>query len=172
MRAVVQRVSHARVEVGGEVVGAIEQGLAVLVGIAPGDTSADARALATKLAGLRIFFGDNMSLKDRHRRQDPDSYMALDLTATQQAAATAKSQSGTSQPCPFTPAQNLSNCRKISLNLDSFPMGGFQLVAIVPPPSDRYSQCSKAGYNSKGNPGPASCGCSAAFQAHSACHTY
>lgn len=124
------------------------------------------------LAGLRIFFGDNMSLKDRHRRQDPDSYMGLDLTATQQAAATAKSQSGTSQPCPFTPAQNLSNCVRTGLNLDSFPMGGFQLVSNVPPSPDRYSQCSKAGYNSKGNPGPASCGCSAAFQAHSACHTY
>jgi D-tyrosyl-tRNA(Tyr) deacylase len=68
MRAVVQRVSDARVEVGGEVVGAIEQGLAVLVGIAPGDTSADARALATKLAGLRIFRDDaqkmNLSVTD------------------------------------------------------------------------------------------------------------
>jgi D-tyrosyl-tRNA(Tyr) deacylase len=55
MRAVVQRVSQARVAVGGEVVGAIDHGLAVLVGVAPDDTSAEARALATKLAGLRIF---------------------------------------------------------------------------------------------------------------------
>ena len=55
MRAVVQRVSHARVEVAGEVVGAIDHGLAVLVGVAPDDTSAEAGALATKLAGLRIF---------------------------------------------------------------------------------------------------------------------
>jgi len=68
MRAVVQRVSHARVEVAGKVVGAIEHGLAVLVGVAPGDTTDDARALATKLAGLRIFRDEaqkmNLSVAD------------------------------------------------------------------------------------------------------------
>ena len=55
MRAVVQRVSAAEVVVAGETVGAIDHGLAVLVGVGPGDTSADAAALAAKLAGLRIF---------------------------------------------------------------------------------------------------------------------
>ncbi len=55
MRAVIQRVSSARVEVGGEVVGSIGQGLVVLLGVAPADTRADAGALAAKLAGLRIF---------------------------------------------------------------------------------------------------------------------
>jgi len=55
MRAVIQRVLSARVAVSGEVVGAIDAGLAVLVGISPTDTSAEAVALAAKLAGLRIF---------------------------------------------------------------------------------------------------------------------
>lgn len=55
MRAVVQRVAHARVEVDGEVVGRIEKGLLVLVGAARGDTEADAEALARKVAALRIF---------------------------------------------------------------------------------------------------------------------
>lgn len=55
MRAVVQRVSHASVKVDGEVVGAIERGLLVLVGAAEGDGEADADALAKKVAGLRIF---------------------------------------------------------------------------------------------------------------------
>ncbi len=55
MRAVVQRVTQARVEVGNEVVGAIDRGLLVLLGVAQGDTSADARYLAEKTAGLRIF---------------------------------------------------------------------------------------------------------------------
>jgi D-tyrosyl-tRNA(Tyr) deacylase len=59
MRAVVQRVAQARVEVGGEIVGAIGHGLAVLVGVAPTDTVEDARALAAKLAGLRIFRDDD-----------------------------------------------------------------------------------------------------------------
>jgi D-tyrosyl-tRNA(Tyr) deacylase len=55
MRAVAQRVSRARVTVGGDVVGEIGTGLLVLVGIASGDTGADAAVLASKLAGLRVF---------------------------------------------------------------------------------------------------------------------
>jgi D-tyrosyl-tRNA(Tyr) deacylase len=55
VRAVVQRVSWARVRVGGETVGQIGSGLLVLVGAAVGDTAVDAAALAEKLAGLRIF---------------------------------------------------------------------------------------------------------------------
>lgn len=55
MRAVVQRVGRASVRVGDEVVGAIEEGLCVLVGVAADDTEADARALAEKVVGLRIF---------------------------------------------------------------------------------------------------------------------
>jgi D-tyrosyl-tRNA(Tyr) deacylase len=55
MRAVVQRVNEAAVSVGGEVVGAIDQGLLVLVGVTASDTANDAVALATKIVGLRIF---------------------------------------------------------------------------------------------------------------------
>jgi len=58
MRAVVQRVTRARVRVAGETVGEIGRGLLVLVGAAAGDTPADAVALADKLAGLRIFPDD------------------------------------------------------------------------------------------------------------------
>jgi D-tyrosyl-tRNA(Tyr) deacylase len=55
MRAVVQRVTRAQVEVGGATVGAIGPGLLVLLGVAQGDTSADAVYLAEKTGGLRIF---------------------------------------------------------------------------------------------------------------------
>ncbi len=55
VRAVVQRVSRAEVRVGGEVAGAIGAGLLVLLGVARDDVEADARAMADKLAGLRIF---------------------------------------------------------------------------------------------------------------------
>jgi D-aminoacyl-tRNA deacylase len=55
MRAVVQRVSRARVSVGHDVVGDIGCGLLVLLGVAHEDTEADADYLADKIAGLRIF---------------------------------------------------------------------------------------------------------------------
>ncbi|NJC88412.1 MAG: D-tyrosyl-tRNA(Tyr) deacylase [Desulfuromonas sp.] len=55
MRAVVQRVSEARVEINGAVVGAIGKGFLVLLGVAQGDTPADASYLAEKTAGLRVF---------------------------------------------------------------------------------------------------------------------
>ena len=55
MRAVVQRVSEASVMVDGQAVGAIRQGLLVLLGVAAGDTARDALYMAEKTAGLRIF---------------------------------------------------------------------------------------------------------------------
>jgi D-tyrosyl-tRNA(Tyr) deacylase len=55
MRAVVQRVTRASVTVGGELVGRIDRGLCVLVGVARDDTETDALALAEKVVGLRIF---------------------------------------------------------------------------------------------------------------------
>jgi len=55
MRAVVQRVSKASVTVQGNVTGQIDRGLLVLLGVAQGDTEADADYLAEKIAGLRVF---------------------------------------------------------------------------------------------------------------------
>ncbi|MEX0586907.1 MAG: D-aminoacyl-tRNA deacylase [Pirellulales bacterium] len=59
MRACVQRVSEANVRVAGEVVGEIGLGLLVLLGVAGGDTAADAEQLANKVAGLRVFEDDD-----------------------------------------------------------------------------------------------------------------
>lgn len=67
MRAVVQRAASARVEVAGEVIGQIERGVVVLVGVAPTDGLSQARWLADKVANLRIFNDDdkmNLSLLD------------------------------------------------------------------------------------------------------------
>jgi len=58
VRAVIQRVSEASVTVDQQTVGAIDQGLMVLLGVAQGDTSQEAKALAEKTVGLRIFEDD------------------------------------------------------------------------------------------------------------------
>jgi D-tyrosyl-tRNA(Tyr) deacylase len=55
MRTVIQRVSQASVTVDTQVVGAIERGFLVLVGVTHGDTRAEADWLAHKIAGLRLF---------------------------------------------------------------------------------------------------------------------
>jgi D-aminoacyl-tRNA deacylase len=66
MRACVQRVRRAQVTVAGEVCGQIGPGMLVLLGVAGGDSEADARWLAQKIAGLRIF-------------EDPEQKMNLSL---------------------------------------------------------------------------------------------
>ena len=68
MRAVIQRVTRASVEVEGRQVGAIGQGLLVLLGVARGDGEADCRFMVEKLPSLRIFSDEagkmNRSLVD------------------------------------------------------------------------------------------------------------
>ncbi len=68
MRVVIQRVSTARVEVAGQTVGEIGQGLLVLLGVEKGDTEAAADWLVEKITTLRIFNDDagkmNLSLQD------------------------------------------------------------------------------------------------------------
>ena len=68
MRAVIQRVLEAKVEVDGEVVGHIDNGLLVYLGVGKGDGEKDAEFMAEKLANLRIFADDarkmNLSVQD------------------------------------------------------------------------------------------------------------
>jgi len=68
MRAVIQRVSRATVTVAGNVTGAIDRGLLVLLGVGQGDTDETARTLAAKIVKLRILGDDqgkmNLSVRD------------------------------------------------------------------------------------------------------------
>lgn len=67
MKALLQRVSQARVDVAGETIGAINQGLMVLIGIEPQDTPASADKMLHKLLNYRVF-------------SDADGKMNLSLT--------------------------------------------------------------------------------------------
>ena len=68
MRAVIQRVTNASVSVDGNVIGSIGKGFLILLGAGSGDTDLDAKKLADKILGLRIFSDENdkinLSLKD------------------------------------------------------------------------------------------------------------
>ena len=74
MKAVVQRVTWAKVEVAGQVVGRCGSGMLVLVGAAKSDTRADAEKLAHKIAGLRIFSDHegkiNLALSDLKKQDE------------------------------------------------------------------------------------------------------
>ena len=59
MKAILQRVKFAKVEVGGETVGEIGQGFLVLLGVAKEDDKKEAEALSNKIAGLRVFTDEN-----------------------------------------------------------------------------------------------------------------
>lgn len=68
MRAVIQRVLEAKVEIGGEIAGQIGKGLLVYLGVGKGDDDKDAGFMADKIAGLRIFSDEqgkmNLSVQD------------------------------------------------------------------------------------------------------------
>lgn len=68
MKAVIQRVSSSSVTVEGEVVGAVQHGYMILLGVGKGDGESQAQWLANKVAGLRIFEDDdgkmNLSILD------------------------------------------------------------------------------------------------------------
>ena len=59
MIAVLQRVKRASVRVDGDIVGACDKGICILLGVARGDSEEDAIALANKIVGLRIFTDEN-----------------------------------------------------------------------------------------------------------------
>ena len=68
MRALIQRVNQAKVEVSGKNIGEIGKGFLILLGVAPADTEADIIFLVDKVANLRIFEDEhgkmNLSLRD------------------------------------------------------------------------------------------------------------
>ncbi len=59
MKAILQRVSNARVDIENKTVGQIEKGFLILLGVENGDEQRDAEVLAAKISGLRIFTDEN-----------------------------------------------------------------------------------------------------------------
>lgn len=109
MRAVLQRVTSATVVVADEIVGHIDRGLLVLLGVEHGDGPAEAEAMAKKIAGLRIF-------------ADSAGRMNLDLTAVGGAVLVVSQ---------FTLAADLARGRRPSWNRAARPEEAEPLVQAV-----------------------------------------
>ncbi len=80
MKAVIQRVRSASVEVDGEIVGACGQGLLVLLGVAPEDTDADLERMVQKMVKLRIFSDENGKMNRSVQDIDGDLLVVSQFT--------------------------------------------------------------------------------------------
>ena len=80
MKAVIQRVSHASVEVDGKIVGSCERGYLILLGVAEGDTELDAELLCKKIAALRIFRDENEKMNLSIRDIDGEALVISQFT--------------------------------------------------------------------------------------------
>ncbi len=105
MRGLVQRVSSASVQVDAEIVSSIGAGLLVLLGVAEGDTEADAAYLAGKVANLRIFADD----QNRFNRSALD--IGAELLVVSQFTLYADTRKG--RRPDFTSAANPEEARRL-----------------------------------------------------------
>lgn len=80
MRAVVQRVKSASVTVDGSVVGAIEKGILILLGVEAGDTTSDLEWLVSRLARIRIFEDENEKMNLSVRDVGGDALVVSQFT--------------------------------------------------------------------------------------------
>lgn len=80
MRAVIQRVASASVEVDGKIVGACGKGYLILLGVADGDTELDAELLCKKIAALRIFRDENDKMNLSIRDIDGEALLISQFT--------------------------------------------------------------------------------------------
>lgn len=80
MRAVIQRVSSASVEVDGKIVGSCGKGYLILLGVAEGDIETDADLLCKKIAALRIFRDENEKMNLSIRDVDGEALVISQFT--------------------------------------------------------------------------------------------
>lgn len=134
MRAIVQRVSQASVTVEGNVVGEIGAGLLLLVGVHREDTGAEARKLADRVAGLRIFndVDGKMNLA-----LDPDSQSVLAVSNFTVYGETAKNRRPSfTDSAPYVVGQELfdlfvASLRERGVRTETGVYGADMKVALV-----------------------------------------
>jgi len=136
VRAVVQRVSEARVRVSGEVVGAVGHGLCVLLGVADTDDATAADRLAGRVARLRIFENE----EGRFDRSVLETGGAALVVSQFTLIADSKRQRGTrpdfSRAAPKTKAEPLydrfcDELRALGLQVETGVFGGRMALELV-----------------------------------------
>ncbi len=81
MKAVIQRVTSAQVKVDGKILGSINDGFLILLGVVEGDTETEAKLLSDKIAKMRIFSDENdkmnLSLLDFQNNEEPHKVLVI-----------------------------------------------------------------------------------------------
>ena len=133
MRAVVTRVRSASVAIGGEVKSAIGKGFLVLLGVRTDDTEAEARKIADKLCGLRVFEDDNGKMNVNPRDAGAELLIVSQFTLYADAKSRRPGFTRAARPETAVPLYELviSECRERGFNVGTGEFGAEMLVESV-----------------------------------------
>ena len=133
MRAVVTRVLSASVEIGGKTAGAIEKGFLVLLGVHEDDTEAEAKKIADKICGLRIFEDENGKMNVNPRDAGAELLIISQFTLFADCRSRRPGFSHAARPDKAIPLYELviSECRARGFTVETGEFGAEMFVSSV-----------------------------------------
>ena len=133
MRAVVTRVRSASVAIGGEVKSAIGKGFLVLLGVRTDDTEAEARKIADKICGLRVFEDENGKMNVNPREAGAELLIVSQFTLYADAKSRRPGFTRAARPETAVPLYELviSECRERGFTVGTGEFGAEMLVESV-----------------------------------------
>ena len=133
MRAVVTRVRSASVAIGGEVKSAIGKGFLVLLGVRTDDTEAEARKIADKICGLRVFEDENGKMNVNPRDAGAELLIVSQFTLYADAKSRRPGFTRAARPETAGPLYELviSECRERGFTVGTGEFGAEMLVESV-----------------------------------------
>ena len=133
MRAVVTRVRSASVTIGGEVKSAIGKGFLVLLGVRTDDTEAEARKIADKICGLRVFEDENGKMNVNPRDAGAELLIVSQFMLYADAKSRRPGFTRAARPETAVPLYELviSECRERGFTVGTGEFGAEMLVESV-----------------------------------------
>lgn len=133
MRAVVTRVRSASVAIGGEVKSAIGKGFLVLLGVRTDDTETEARKIADKICGLRVFEDENGKMNVNPRDAGAELLIVSQFTLYADAKSRRPGFTRAARPETAVPLYELviSECRERGFTVGTGEFGAEMLVESV-----------------------------------------
>lgn len=133
MRAVVTRVTEASVTIGGNICGAIGKGFLVLLGVHTTDTEAQAKKIADKICGLRVFEDENGKMNVSPKDAGAELLIVSQFTLYGDCRSRRPGFTDAARPDTAVPLyeQVISECRDRGFHVETGEFGADMLVASV-----------------------------------------